>query len=334
MLNLLRILTRNLIIVIPSSMAAGLLFGVVSDPRPLKIFIPAFTFLMVFPMMVTLQYKKAFTKCSWLTQGMAQFTNFVIIPLIGFGLGRVFFPDRPFLALGLLLAALIPTSGMTVAWTGFAKGNVEEAVKIMIFGLTTGSVLAPFYIRFLLGARVDVDVVMVLRKVFLIVLLPMAVGFVTRQVLLRHYGQKKFSEKVGPAFPPLATLGVISMVFTAIALKAQVIVDRPLLLLELLIPVLLFYIVTMFIVVTAGRLFLPRADAIALIYGTSLRNLSISLAIAVNAFGKAGTDAALVLAAAFIVQTQVATWSAKYADRLFRNSMDIRSQEHGSSREP
>ena len=317
MLNLLRMLTRNLIFVIPVSMAAGLLFGVNSDPAPLKVFIPTFTFLMVFPMMVTLQYKKAFTKCSWLTQGMAQFTNFVILPLLGYGLGRIFFPDRPFLALGLLLAALIPTSGMTVSWTGFAKGNVEVAVKMMIFGLIIGSLLSPFYIRFLLGAQVDVNVIMVLRKVFLIVLLPMVVGFVTRQALLVRYGQKEFIEKVGPAFPPLSTLGVIGMVFTAIALRAQVIVDRPLLLLEILIPVLIFYGLTLIIGITFGRLFLPRADAIALIYGTSLRNLSISLAIAVNAFGKAGTDAALVLAAAFIVQTQVAAWSTKFVDRLF-----------------
>lgn len=41
------------------------------------------------------------------------------------------------------------------------------------------------------------------------------------------------------------------------------------------------------------------------------------MAIAVNAFGKAGTDAALVLAAAFIVQTQVATWSNRFVDKLF-----------------
>jgi hypothetical protein len=37
----------------------------------------------------------------------------------------------------------------------------------------------------------------------------------------------------------------------------------------------------------------------------------------VNAFGKAGGDAAMVLAAAFIVQTQVATWSTLFVDRIF-----------------
>lgn len=147
------------------------------------------------------------------------------------------------------MIALIPTSSMTVTWTGFARGNVDVAVKMMIFGLITGSVLAPFYIRFLLGA--------------------------------------------------------------------QVIVERPLLLFQILVPVFIFYFVIVAAGILAGRFLLPRADAVALIYGTILRNLSISLAIAVNAFGKAGTGAALVLAAAFIVQTQVATWSTRFVDRLF-----------------
>ena len=229
MVKLLQILNRNLIVVIPVSMAAGLLFGITSDPTPLKSLIPAFTFLMVFPMMVTLQYKKAFTKCSYLAQGTAQFMNFVIVPLIGFGLGRLFLNERPFLALGLLLAAIIPTSGMTVSWTGFAKGNVEVAVKMMIFGLLTGSLLAPFYIRLLLGSKVDVNVLMVLKKVFLIVVVPMAAGFVIRQLLLKRYGPKRFTEEIGPAFPPLSTLGVVGMVFTALAriYLQTVVVHRP-----------------------------------------------------------------------------------------------------------
>ena len=306
----------NLIIVIPVSMAAGFGFGSFADPSSLKSLIPVFTFLMVFPLMVTLQYKKAFTKCSYFTQGTAQFINFIVVPLMGYGLGHLFFPNQPYKALGLLLAALIPTSGMTVSWTSFAKGNVEVAVKMMIFGLSMGALLTPFYVKFLLGAQVDVNVLMVLKKVLMVVFLPMTAGFTTRQVLLKIYGQAEFMARIRPVFPPLSTLGVIGMVFTAIALRARMISSNPIVLLQVLVPVILFYLAVLIIGVTAGKI-MPRGDAIALLYGTSLRNLSISLAIAVNAFGKAGADAALVLAAAFIVQTQVATWSTKFQDRLF-----------------
>jgi ACR3 family arsenite efflux pump ArsB len=325
LLKLLQVLTKNLIIVIPASMAAGFGFGYFQDPSSIKSLIPAFTFVMVFPMMVTLQYKKAFTKCSYFTQGTAQFINFIIVPLMGYGLGRLFFADQPYMALGILLAALIPTSGMTVSWTGFAKGNVEVAVKMMIFGLSAGALLTPFYVKFLLGASVDVDVMMVLKKVLVVVFLPMTAGFITRQILLKRYSPKEFMERVRSVFPPLSTIGVIGMVFTAIALRANAIAAKPLVLLQVLVPVTLFYVALLVIGIAVGRVSLPRADAVALLYGTSLRNLSISLAIAVNAFGKAGADAALVLAAAFIVQTQVATWSTKFVDRLFGKPLEATS---------
>jgi len=43
---------------------------------------------------------------------------------------------------------------------------------------------------------------------------------------------------------------------------------------------------------------LPRGDAIAPVYGSVMRKLSIALALAVNAFGERGADAALVVAMA------------------------------------
>ena len=66
-----------------------------------------------------------------------------------------------------------------------------------------------------------------------------------------------------------------------------------------------------------GKLLLPRGDAIALVYGTVMRNLSIALAVAINAFGAAGSDAALVIALAYIIQVQSAAWYVKLTDRLF-----------------
>jgi predicted Na+-dependent transporter len=62
---------------------------------------------------------------------------------------------------------------------------------------------------------------------------------------------------------------------------------------------------------------LPRGDAIALVYGTVMRNLSIVLAVAINAFGAAGSDAALVIAIAYIIQVQSAAWYVKLTERVF-----------------
>ena len=48
-----------------------------------------------------------------------------------------------------------------------------------------------------------------------------------------------------------------------------------------------------------------------------MRNLSIALAIAINSFGQAGSDAALVIAAAYIIQVQSAAWYVKFTERIF-----------------
>jgi ACR3 family arsenite efflux pump ArsB len=327
MLRFIQALNRNLVIVIPVSMLAGYIFGLSAEAGPLRKLIPVFTFIMVFPMMVTLQYRKAFTRCSWLTQGLGLFINFVAAPLAAFFLGKAFFADHPYLALGLLMAALIPASGMTVSWTGIARGNVEVAVKMMIVGLTFGSLLAPFYVKLLLGAGVRVQVSHMIVSVLQIVFLPMAAGFVTRQVLAARNDERVFEESIMPFFPPFTSVGVIGIVFTALAMRAKLIAGRPLLLVEVLVPVAIFYTVLLALGAVAGRWLLPRADAVALLYGTALRNLAIALAITVSAFGKGGSDAALVIAAAFIVQTQLATWSAKYVDRIFGSVAQTNNRE-------
>ncbi len=48
-----------------------------------------------------------------------------------------------------------------------------------------------------------------------------------------------------------------------------------------------------------------------------MRNLSIDLAVAINAFVPAGSDAVLVIAHAYIIQAQSAAWYVRYTPRLF-----------------
>ena len=83
------------------------------------------------------------------------------------------------------------------------------------------------------------------------------------------------------------------------------------------IPLFLLYSFNYILSTLVGKFLLPRGDAIALVYGTVMRNLSIALAVAINAFGAAGSDAALVIALAYIIQVQSAAWYVKLTDRVF-----------------
>jgi ACR3 family arsenite efflux pump ArsB len=314
-------INKNLIYAIPILMVAGFFFGA-SGPagivKSLKQLIMPLTFLMVYPMMVTLNIKH-------LQQGiknvklqlLTQIINFGVIPFVAFGLGKVFFADQPYLALGLLLAALLPTSGMTISWTGFAKGNMGAAINMTVIGLTLGSLATPFYVQALLGETVDVHVGQVVKQIVYIVFIPMLLGFITRTAFLKKYTLPEFKKKIAPRFPAMSTIGVLGIVFVAMALKAKTVLADPSILLSIFIPLLIIYTLNYALGTVLGKMFFTRGDAIALVYGTVMRNLSIALAIAINAFGEAGANAALVIALSYIIQVQSAAWYVKLTDKVF-----------------
>lgn len=321
-------ITRNLIVAIPLMMAAGFVYGLVAETAWLKSMIIPFTFLMVYPMMVTLKVKKVFEGGDVKAQVLTQLINFAIVPFVAYGFGMFFFADKPYMALGLLLAGLVPTSGMTISWTGFAKGNMSAAVKMTVIGLVCGSLLTPFFVKALMGATIEMSLTAVMKQIFFIVFLPMTLGYMTQRYLVGRYGQEDFQKYIGPKFPPLSTLGVLGIVFVALALKARTIASAPEVLLSILVPLFILYAFNFALSTLVGKSFLPRGDAIALVYGSVMRNLSIALAIAINAFGPQGSDAALVIAMAYIIQVQSAAWYVKFTSRIFGpNESDLEGAE-------
>jgi len=317
MWTLLAKLNKKLTLAIPLMMLAGFGCGLLTDASDLKALILPFTFLMVYPMMVTLKIKQVLEGGDGQAQLLTQAINFAIIPFVAYAAGRVFFQDSPYMALGLLLAALVPTSGMTISWTGFARGNLAAAVKMTVIGLILGSLATPFYIEALIGNRVEMNLLGIFRQIILIVFLPMLAGYLTQQTLINRHGLEHFQKQLAPHFPGLSTLGVLGIVFIAMALKARSLAAQPDQLLKIILPLLLLYTFNYLLSTLVGKLLLSRGDAIALVYGTVMRNLSIALAVAINAFGAAGSDAALVIAIAYIVQVQSAAWYVKFTPRIF-----------------
>ena len=313
-------LNKQLIFAIPTMLTCGFFFGIWAEPatiKQLKVLILPLSFLMVYPMMVTLNIKHLKEGMNIPLQLTTQLINFGVIPFLAYGLGLMFFPDHPYMALGLLLPALLPTSGMTISWTGFAKGNIGAAINMTVIGLTLGALATPLYVQALLGTRVDVNMVLVIKQIVLIVFLPMALGYATRQTLIKKYTMPKFKQEIAPKFPAISTLGVLGIVFVAMALKSRGIMANPTILGAIFIPLLIIYGVMFLLGTTVGKIFFNRGDGIAMVYGTAMRNLAIALAIAINAFGAEGANAALVIAVSFIIQVQAAAWYVKLTDRIF-----------------
>ena len=206
MFKLLSMLQKNLVWSIPISMALGLAFGYFFDASPLKQFIIPVTFVMVYPMMVTLNLKTVFKGGDSKLQITTQVINFVIIPAVALGVGSLFFSGAQekygLWAVGLFLIGVLPTSGMTISWTGFARGNKEAAIKMVVFGLFIGALAAPIYTKLFMGAKVNVDMLHMFRQIALFVFVPMAAGIATQSWGRKRYGARNWNDVVKPKFPP------------------------------------------------------------------------------------------------------------------------------------
>jgi ACR3 family arsenite efflux pump ArsB len=135
--------------------------------------------------------------------------------------------------------------------------------------------------------------------------------------LIKYFGKEQYQNKIKQKFTPLSTLGVLGIVYVAMCLKAKSIVANPIILIDYLIPLVLLYLINFTISTLVGKLFFNRGDGIAIVYGTVMRNLSIALAIAMTAFAERGSEIAIIIAIAYIIQVQSAAWYVKFTNKIF-----------------
>jgi ACR3 family arsenite efflux pump ArsB len=303
-------------------MICGLLGGgFLFDAKPLKQLIIPITFLMVYPMMVTLNINSIFKGRDLKLQLTTQFINFIVVPIIVFSIGKLFLTGGAekygLWAVGLFLIGVLPASGMTISWTGFAKGNKEAATKMLVFGLIIGAVAAPVYTKIFMGATVDVEMLHMFKQICIFVFVPLIAGVITQKYLVSKHGKKIWMDVYKPKFPPISALGVTLIAFVAMSLKANNILANPGDIITILVPLVVFYLSSYVLLTLVGKMFFRREDAIAMVFGVVMRDLSIALAIAMTAFKEQGMTIALLISMAYVIQIQSAAWYVKLVPFLF-----------------
>lgn len=322
MMKILKLLQKNLVYVIPVAMILGVIGGgYLFNAKPLKQLIIPITFIMIYPMMATLNTKTIFKGGDLKLQVVTQVINFIFVPIIVYTIGKIFFAGAEekfgLWAVGLFLIGVLPASGMTISWTGFAKGNKEAATKMLVFGLIIGSLAAPVYTKVFMGATVDVDMLHMFQQICIFVFVPMIAGLLTQSYLVKKHGKKAWMETYKPMFPPFSALGVAMIAFTAMALKAKNILANPGDILTIIIPLIIFYLISYIVLSLVGKYFFKRGDAIAMVFGVVMRDLSIALAIAMTAFKEQGMTIALLISLAYVIQIQSAAWYIKLVPKIF-----------------
>ncbi len=304
--------SKNLIWSIPTVLILGFIVGLNCDTSFLKDYILLFTFIMIYPTMIGFKIKEAIGLSHMKVVVGSSLLNFIFIPLFAYVFGKVFLADSAELFAGIIMISLFPTSGMTISWTMLSKGNVAAAIKITALSLLMGSFLAPGYLYLAVGTMIDVDIVETFITVAQIVIIPMILGSITYQVIMKKYSIESFNKNIKPIFPALSVWAMMCIIFTSISMKSKAIIGKPEILVNTIILLIIFYLLNFAAATFIARKFYTRADGYALVYGTVMRNLSIALGLAIASFG---ADTALIITLAFILQVQGAAWYGKLAAR-------------------
>ncbi len=192
-----------------------------------------------------------------------------------------------------MLYGLAPCIAMVIVFTFLSLGNNALAIILVAINSVCQMLLIPVYAKLLLG-EVTFDVLVVGESVLLYLGLPLVAGFLTRRIAVSRMGEEGFKE-----FKTyLDSLSIIGLLFTLIvmfALKGDLILERPMIILQMAVPMTIFFWV-MFAVVylTSWKMGLNYKDSVAVAFNSTGRDFEIAIAIAITAFSPAVALATVV----------------------------------------
>lgn len=309
---------KNLLISLPLILIFALVFGMYVDTSMLKSTTLIATMIMIYPTMVGIQWKSLLNLSEKKLFSFAFMVNFILIPLIAFFLGKTFLINEPIMFAGLVLIALLPTSGMTISWTSISGGNVPAAVKLTVFGLITGAILAPFYLLVIVGQVVDIKLISIMRTILVVVFIPLILGGLTTVWLKRRFSQPVIRKKIKPSLQPISIWAMLYIIFSSVSMRSEIIANNLSMIGISIVVLIIFYLLLFMFVTLLAKRFFQREDALSFVYGTSLRNLSIAMGVSATTFG---IEATLLITIAFIVQQQgVVLYKRLLVPKIFKKA--------------
>ncbi|MFW6330354.1 MAG: arsenic resistance protein [Gemmatimonadota bacterium] len=211
--------------------------------------------------------------------------NFVWTPLFAYALGWLFLRDRPDLWIGLIMLLVTPCTDWYLVFTNLAGGNVRLSTALLPWHLVLQLLLLPVYLLLFAGTFVQIEYGVVLRGVLLVLVVPLALAgafrWATEAVRGRNWLTDVFLPKLAQAQLAFLTLAIAAM----FASQGAVLLDNPVVILRLLVPLLLFFLTTVLLAIwLSRRAGFAYPECASLCFATLARNSPVALAIAVVAF--------------------------------------------------